>query len=451
MSIRLRLIAILILATGGVWLSAVLWIENSTRAHIEQVLDARLAESANMVSSLISDQRITLGEGSGQPTVTLPMINYSNQLSCQIWSLDGELVGASASAPAGRLTDEVGFSTRVINGETWRIYSQHNNRLGVRVMVGDRVDMRHRLVRDMIEGLLTPAAIIAPVLALLIWLGVTRGLAPLQNLADSLRSRSPLDLTPLPDNHDASEIRPVRRALNSLFHELDRVRRSERDFTAFAAHELKTPLAGLRAQAQIAQMAPDQATRDKALEAILASVDRSDRMVTQLLQLATVDTDTTGFTTISLDALFDEVIFDLASISPDVTVIKQGPTGLKIEANRFLIYSALRNIVENAVLASTAGQTVMIEAFLQAGRIGIAVSDKGPGIAPADRPRILQRFYRGAHSGANGSGLGLAIAGAAAERHGAKISFPQSEGGQRVIISGFSISKDLSGNQDQPG
>lgn len=437
MSIRLRLIAILILATGAVWLSAVIWIENSTRAHVERVLDARLAESANMVSSLISDQRITLGEGHGEPTVTLPMVNFSNQLSCQIWSLDGELVGASSSAPADQMTDEVGFSTRIINGETWRIYSQHNTRLGVRVMVGDRVDMRDRLVGDVIAGLLTPVAIIAPLLALLIWLGVTRGLAPLQKLADILHNRSPQDLTPLPDNVDAAEIRPVRRALNALFSELDRIRKSERDFTAFAAHELKTPLAGLRTQAQIAQMAPDDATREKALEAILASVDRSDRMVKQLLQLATVDSDNTGWSSVPLDTLFDEVIFDLAAARPDVAIKKQGPSGWTIHANRFLLYAALRNIAENAVQASREGQEVKIEAFMRDGGIGIAVIDQGPGITQADRPRLLQRFYRGAHSGSNGSGLGLAIAEVAAERHKAVIAFPESQSGQRVEIFGF--------------
>lgn len=442
MSIRLRLIAILILATGAVWLSAVIWIENSTRAHVERVLDARLAESANMVSSLISDERITLGEGHGEPTVTLPMVNFSNQLSCQIWSLDGELVGASSSAPADQLTDEVGFSTRVINGETWRIYSQHNTRLGVRVMVGDRVDMRDRLVGDVIAGLLTPAAVIAPLLALLIWLGVTRGLAPLQNLADTLRNRSPQDLTPLPDAVDAAEIRPVKHALNSLFAELDRIRKSERDFTIFAAHELKTPLAGLRTQAQIAQMAPDAETRSKALEAILTSVDRSDRMVKQLLQLASVDSDNTEFGTIPLDALIDEVILELTAIRPDIGMEKQGPTGLIVHGNRFLLYAALRNIVENAAQASSQGQRVTIETFTQEKRIGIAVFDQGPGITKADRPRLLQRFYRGANSGTNGSGLGLAIASAAAERHNAVISFPESKSGQRVEIFGLKRADD---------
>lgn len=439
MSIKLRLFLILALATGVVWLSAVLWIEGSTRAQVEKVLDARLAESANMVSSLISDHRIEVGDAADKPaTITMPAsADYSRQLSCQIWSLRGDLVGASSGAPQSRLAGKEGFTTSLIDGENWRVYSVRNTDLGVTVMVGDRMTMRDSLVRDVVAGLLWPALVILPLLALLIWVSVGRGLAPLERLETALRVRSPVDLSPLPEGPAPREIRPVRRALNGLFAQLERVRRAERDFTAFAAHELKTPLAGLRMQAQIAQQAKDDATRANALAAIETSVDRTDRMVRQLLDLATVEGEETLPEKVDLSDLCADIAISLDQPleARGVRLACDMPAGQSVVTNRFLLFVALRNIVENAVLASPAGGQVRLSARKEGGDLVIRVTDEGPGIDPADLPRVTDRFYRGRATPFHGSGLGLAIAAAAAERMNATLTFPILERGQAVEIT----------------
>lgn len=439
MSIKVRLFLILALATGLVWLSAVLWIEGSTRSQVEQVLDARLSESANMVSSLISDHRIEVGDATRRPaTVPLPGSgDYSRQLSCQIWSLRGDLVGASSGAPKSRLGANDGFSTSVIDGESWRVYSVRNDDLGVTVMVGDRMTMRDNLVHDVVAGLLWPALVILPLLAALIWVSVGRGLAPLEGLEAALRSRSPSDLSPLPTGPAPREIRPVRRALNSLFSQLERVRRTERDFTAFAAHELKTPLAGLRTQAQIARQAKDDATRGKALAAIELSVDRTDRMVRQLLDLATVEGEETPTEQVVLTELCAEISTALrqpiearaVQLSCDI------PAGLGLFTNRFLLFAALRNIAENAVLASPQSGTVRLAAQQESGRVVFRVTDEGPGIDPDDLARVTDRFFRGRATSFQGSGLGLAIAVAAANRMNGTLTFPASKKGQAVELA----------------
>lgn len=440
MSIKLRLFLILTLATGAVWLSAAFWIERSTRAEVERVLDGRLADSANMVSSLISNQKISVGPSDAYPSaISLPETSqYSRQLSCQIWSLRGDLVGVSSGAPDERLSDDEkdGFTTNMIEGELWRVYSVHNDELGVRVMVGDRMIVRDRLVYDVIQGLLKPALVIGPVLALLIWISVGRGLVPLARLEAGLRMRSPSDLSPLPEGPAPREIRPVRRALNTLFSELERVRRRERDFTTFAAHELKTPLAGLRMQAQIAHMAPDTTTRDRALSSIIISVDRTDRMVRQLLELATVEGDNTENLTLSLHEVANEVASELSSLAErrKAEISMQVPHSIQVIGNRFLLFAALRNVTENAILASPDDGVVTIKADLTKSLVQLTITDQGPGIPAQYRDRITERFFRGHPATSGGSGLGLAIASAAMERMGGQLEFAHEDPGLQVSL-----------------
>lgn len=439
MSIKIRLFLILAVATGLVWLSAVLWIEGSTRAQVEKVLDARLAESANMVSSLISDHRIEVGERPERPaTITVPVDDvYSRQLSCQIWSMRGNLVGASSGAPQSRLAGETGFANSMIDGEKWRVYSVRNEDLGVTVMVGDRAAVRDNLVYDVVAGLLWPALVILPLLALLIWISVGRGLMPLERLESALHVRSPVDLSPLPDGPMPREIRPVRRALNGLFAQLERVRNTERDFTAFAAHELKTPLAGLRMQAQIARQATDETTRANAMAAIELSVDRTDRMVRQLLDLATVEGDETAPEHVDLAQLCAEIMTALRQPMEDrkVRFACDIASGQEHFANHFLLFAALRNIAENAILASPQGGTVRLIATQKAGLIVFRVTDEGPGINAKEITRVTDRFFRGRATSFQGSGLGLAIVLAAARRMNGTLTFPTSETGQIVEMA----------------
>lgn len=436
MSIRLRLIVVLTLAACVLWLSAVLWIAGSTRAQVQRVLDARLAESANMVSSLISDQRIAVGT-EGPVTVPMPATtDLSRQLSCQIWSLRGDLIGASSGAPDERMALAEGFSDTMIDGVPWRVFAVHNDDLGVRVMVGDRADVRGGLVAGVVRGLLWPAAVLFPLLAGLIWLCVGRGLAPLEQLAAHLRARRPGDLRPLPDAPAPREIRPVRRALDSLFQQLDHVRRRERDFTAFAAHELKTPLAGLRIQAQVARRAGDAATRDRALDAIALSVDRSDRMVRQLLDLAAIDSDWASPEALDPAALIAEIAQDTApqARAAGVKLAVQARDLPPLRAPRVLVHSALRNLVENAIQHSPQGGTVTIDARHDAQGLTLTVSDQGPGIPPADLDRATDRFWRGG-AGGQGSGLGLAIVAAAVDHLGGSLHLDPPDRGQVVRIT----------------
>lgn len=438
MSIRLRLILILTLTTSVIWLSAALWINVSTRAQVERVLDARLAEAANMVSSLMADRRIALDEAAAQATIALPGAGeYSRQLSCQIWSLRGNLLGASSGAPDAKLSEDEGFATTLIDGEPWRVFTVVNPDVGVRVMVGDRIQVRDRLVGDVVQGLLWPLAVVFPALALLIWVSVGRGLAPLVHLESTLRNRKPDDLSPLEGAGDPREIRPVRRALNSLFQRLDDVRRTERDFTAFAAHELKTPLAGLRTHAQIARMAADPAVRDRALVTITTSVDRTDRMVRQLLDLTAIDQDAASVERLNVANLLSELAQQAEDQARprEVRLDVQAEGIPPLHAPRILVHSALRNLIENAIQHSPHGGTVRLIASCDGASVAFRVSDEGPGIRPQDRDRVTDRFWRGPGREVHGSGLGLAIVEAAVQRMGGQLELGSGSSGQEVAFT----------------
>ncbi|WP_045387325.1 sensor histidine kinase [Falsirhodobacter sp. alg1] len=428
-SLRLRMFLLLLAATCVIWVSGFAWIHHSTTAKMDHVLDARLAEAARMVSSLISDQRIDVEHAVSMATQPNPADGYSRQLSCQIWRLDGARIAGSADAPQLQLAQDDGFGTNVVDGTAWRVYSIVNAERGVRVMVGDSIALRNGLISDVTRGLILPSLAILPILAGLIWLGLSQGLRPLHRLAGDLSARNADDLRPL-NRPLPPELSPIRSAMNDLFIRVEEARERERTFTAFAAHELKTPLAGLKTQSQIALRGND-AQRARALAQIEQSVARSDRLVRQLLDMMAVDARQAGTDCAALSAIVQDCVDATAMLATDMEVTVEVGDIPAIRQDRLLLGAALRNLLENAVHASPKGGTVTINA----GPHWIEVEDTGTGINPDDRARITERFYRGSHPKPGGSGLGLSIANAAMERLGGRLTLrPAKGGGERAIL-----------------
>lgn len=440
-SMRARLFLVLIVTTGNVWLSAVAWIYFSTQAQVEKVLDARLQEAARMVDSLIADRRIDVASAvkmavDRPDSFSADVPDYERQLSCQIWSLSGVLVGRSQSAPLQALgSGGGGFQETNINGELWRVYSVIDQKLGVRVLVGDSIAVRQRLVSDVVKGLLFPVAFVLPVLALLIWLSVKRGLRPLQSLADGLSGRGASDLHPVDMRTAPSEIRPVANALNGLFQRLRESREREKNFTAFAAHELKTPLAGLKTQAQIALGADQPEMRMQALGRIIQSVDRTSRLVRQLLDLSEVEARAEEPDTrhAPLSEIISEVIESLSQVAAarHITIdVSSIGNHLIIRRDGSLLSVALRNIIENALQHAEEGTTVHCAVEQRDDAVVVHVMDSGPGLSEEMLVRVRERFYRGPQTairGAHGSGLGLSIVDAAIGRMGGELVLDRRE------------------------
>ncbi|MBV2142479.1 sensor histidine kinase N-terminal domain-containing protein [Falsochrobactrum sp. TDYN1] len=446
-SIRSRLTGILIGITCLVWFFAVIWIHASTQSQLEKVLDARLMEAARMVNSLLTERRVEVGpEGDGgrlsfKPLPDFPL--YDRQLFCQIWSLDGKLVGRSEHAPGDQLTQMAnGFSTTVVAGQRWRVFAVENTQLGLRVMVGDSLSVRDKLVQNVVAGVALPALLILPLLAVMIWLCVRRGLQPLSHLAAALSRREAKDLSPLSEHKLPPEIAPAVTALNGLFHRVEEARERERHFAIFAAHELKTPLAGLKTQAQIAAGAKDEAVRENAVRQIAAGVDRTSRLVNQLLDLAALEAGD------EMEAAAPEPAGPLlAAISTDMRMLA-APRGVSIELPRnplplsmpfpHLFMIAARNLIENAVNHSPQEGCVRCSFDSSAEGLIFSAEDDGPGIPPEEMPHVTERFFRGANRNDNdsgGSGLGLAIVAMAARRMGGDVQLHnRPEGGLRAVL-----------------
>lgn len=434
-SIRVRLFAFLAAVTLAVWAASAVWIQVRTEAEIRQVLDRRLMESARMVSSLLDegDLPMNAAAAAGEAGRSLPADSgFERQLSCQIWSLRGDLVSRSEGAPAARLAVAEGFTDRLIEGEPWRIYTIRNGTAGVEVMVGDRVAVRERLVGSIIAALAAPALIGLGVLGGLIWWSVGRGLDPARRLADALVARGAGDLRPLDTPGDVRELRPMVAALNGLIERLDASRRQQAEFTAAAAHELRTPLAGLRVQAQVAATARDPQVRARAVEQMIASVDRTSILVSRLLEMARSDELSEQPPKRRWTPLRELVDTDSAAC-PSGLELAPTAADLELHVDPARVGPLFANLLANA--CAHAHGRVRLDADLTPGSPRLILDDDGPGVPAADLPRLGRRFHNGAGAPPGGAGLGLSIAEAAAVAHGWRLSYgPSPLGGLRVAI-----------------
>ena len=440
-SLRGRLFIILVSATGLIWLCATAWIFLQTRSEVEHVLDTRLQEAARMVSSLALNADVSSSAG-GQPGSALvpEYAGYERQLSCQIWSLDGRLVARSSGAPDDSLGNQKdGFSDQQVGGETWRVYAISDSSKGIRVLVGDRLGLRERLVSDLIRGLLWPTIFIVPLLGLLIWTSLGRGLRPLQLMAVDLKYRSVDDMRPIDSSQTPPEILPLVNSLNNLFARLDAARQHERDITAFAAHELRTPLAGLKTQAQVAIATTDPTARESALRHIVVSVDRAARLVRQLLAIARLDahSEVELKDEVNLGRLLEEITLPDSATGLAKVVLDPSLDDITIVTNRDLLAIALRNLHENAIQHMRKEGTVTWSAANDNSHAAITIDDEGPGIPENELLLVTNRFFRGQQKSPSGSGLGLAIVQLALEKIGGSLALKNKHGhrGLRTTVS----------------
>ncbi|RIJ68645.1 two-component sensor histidine kinase [Brevundimonas sp. LPMIX5] len=436
-SIRIRLFGILALVTALVWGAAVVWVEIHTRHEVQRVLDRRLMESARMVSSLMRTGEMTPVVN---PVLPGPVPAYERQLSCQIWTVNGELIARSQNAPAESLApDEDGFSERVIEGEWWRVYTVHMPDDGYRVMVGDSLTIREHLISSVVTGLLGPAALGLAALGVLIWWSVGAGLRPVRQMTRILTERDADDLSPIGVAPGGSDLQPFVQSLDALMDRVRAARLRETEFTAAAAHELRTPLAGLRIQAQIAAATGDEQTRRHALEQIQVSVDRTARLVTGLLALAREDVtaiDDREKRWTGLAAHFEALGAEPRLQLPDADV------EVFADPDRFSLVAA--NLLANA--RQFARSRISLSVQGEGPFAVIAVDDDGPGVTTADLERLGQRFFRPSGSPGGGSGLGLSIVVSAVKAHGGAVRFaPSAMGGLRVELHGLAVRRRLSG------
>ena len=434
-SLKQRLLLTLLASIAFVWLATAVFSYFDARHELDELLDAHLAQS----TSLLLAQ--TGGELEEIDTEHMPQLHKrARNVAIQMWERGTTLRLHSANAPSARLSQQdEGFSDAVIEGKRWRVFGAWDEGRRYLVQVGERYETRDEIAASLAKNLLLPLLFALPLLGLLVWLNVARGLRPLDALGRQVAERDPGNLGSLDADKVPAEVLPLIENLNRLFGRVAQLIENERRFTADAAHELRTPLAGLKTQAQVARASAIAAERRHALDKVIAGCDRATHLVQQLLTLARLDPDEPGSKAqpCDLQELARTAVAELAPFALEKNVEIELAEGgaAAITGHAGLIAILLRNLIDNAVRYSPAGGSVRVRAQADAQGATLTVSDQGPGIPADERAKVGQRFYRILGTEEYGSGLGLSIVKRIAELHGAGLSLADGEQGRGLSVA----------------
>ena len=364
-----------------------------------------------------------------KPALLPPAVkqSYDDDTSYQIWSNRTRQVVRAPDAPLTPLRPDFidGFSTTLIDGKQWRVYSVADSSGTIHAQVGNlrsSIDAEIRLKVLTVLGVSTLLLLMGG--ALMAW-AVRRALNPVIGIGAALRSREKFDLTPLPLAQLPTELHPLVVSFNHLLDQVGQAVQSERRFIDDAAHELRTPLSALQAQAQVALKAATLAEKDAALAKLLAVAQRSTRLSEQLLDLARLDAGAhlAHAALADLSELAVHVVreFDVVAEQQRRTlVIAATPCQIACDIDEIGIL--LRNLIDNALRFAPPGGRVRIACGHADNRVYLEVADDGPGVPEAERERIFQRFHRLAEGKqGRGSGIGLSLVAAIARLHQASI------------------------------
>ena len=425
----------LVLVAWGV-AAALAWHE--TDDEVSDLLDAHLAQTAALLRLQPLDE---LDEDRLNEAPELD--KHQPRVVFQLWHED-QLLARSASAPQEPLTQrrKRGFADSQVDGKAWRVFVTQGRESDVRIVVGELQSVRKEIVQASLTSILKPMAWALPLLALGIWWAVRGSVRPLGRLGNAVAARQPQSLAPLSTAGVPPEVLPLVTALNELFQRMARLLATEQQFTADAAHELRTPIAGIRMQAQVAQGATDAHERAQALEATVQGCDRATRLVEQLLQLARLDAEATpDRSSTPLADVARQVAADLQATAErrHQRIVLREPIapGVHIPLPEPLARVLLRNLLDNALRYSPEGAEVQLQMDDQGDGHGqLGVEDSGPGLTPEEQARLGERFFRVLGTGQSGSGLGWSIIQRIARLHHLQVGTDRSPGlgGLRVTV-----------------
>lgn len=435
---QLRLLAYLSAGVALVWLAAAAWTWVDARHELDELLDSHLAQAAALL--VVQQSHVDDDESEEEAPV---LHKYAPRVAFQVFH-EGVLVARSGNAGQTPMSRETrGFDTVTLdNGDRWRVFATRGSKRDIQVYVGEQLDSRDGILRAVLRGMLLPSMLALPLLAALMWWAVRKAMAPLDALGHSLRSRAPDSTVPLPRDSLPTEMRPMVDELNALLRRIEGMVASERRFTADAAHELRTPIAAIRTQAQVAMGAVDDAEELRhALQNTLAGCDRAARLVDQLLTLARLDApaSTAALGRTDLSALARSVAADMApqALARGQDLELQAPQPCPVAIDEVLPRVLLRNLLDNASRYAGDGARIAVSVAVVRGWVQLTVQDSGPGLSPAEMAQLGERFFRVLGTAQTGSGLGWSIVRRIAQATGAQVEVTHSAslGGLQVRVS----------------
>jgi two-component system sensor histidine kinase QseC len=364
---------------------------------------------------------------------------YERRLRYQIWDGEGKLLLRSANAPAVAMTDLDGFSEITDkNGVVWRLYGVWDQHHSFRILVAEALDTRNNLLRNIALDLVQPMVLGLPVLLILLWYSIRRGLDPLRALAKEISHKRAESLTPIDAGTSPEEIRPMVLALNGLLQGVNRAMENERCFTANAAHELRTPLAAIQAHLAAARAATEPGDREQSLDQLQRGLERSIRLVGQLLTLARLDPEQAlpDAEPVNIRELLESACAEIAPLAlarDQVMELTVAGDLAPLTGNGSMLAMLFANIIDNAIRYTPDGGHIAVNAYDESG-LCVDVTDDGPGIPAEERGRVFERFCRLADQSKPGTGLGLTICRRIAELHGARIELGDAPGGRGLTV-----------------
>jgi two-component system sensor histidine kinase QseC len=360
-----------------------------------------------------------------------------NNLAFQIWE-DDMLLAASFHAPQVLITDLTsGFDYANFDGYRWRTYTRHDTVRNRWVIVAERTDLRFILAENVVLESVTPILVGIPIVALMIWVIVSLGLSPLSQLTGQLGQKKVDDLAPIELRLTPAELQPVLQSVNGFIKRLSLALEREKRFSADAAHELRTPISALKIQLHNLQQEVD--TRTDAWTQLQQGVERMQHLVEQLLSLYRSSPEQFAAECRALD--LHEITQDVvARYYPMIEARHQNleldGDSCQVSGERFALETLVANLLSNASKYTPEGGNIRLLARTEGNKSVLIVEDDGPGIAPHERERVFDRFYRTGNSGskAAGCGLGLTIVQHVADLHGASVTVADSSFGRGVAF-----------------
>jgi two-component system sensor histidine kinase QseC len=419
-SLHFRLTTLVLSLAALLWLGAagVAWLD--AKHQIDELLDGHLAQAAALLVLQAHDADEDVSDARS-------LHKYAPQVAFQVF-VGNQLETRSSNvgnAPMSSITD--GFSSFTDDkSETWRVYATHDAKRDLTVYVGEKTLSREAILWAVMRSVMWPLLIVLPLFGVATWWSVRKGLSPLGRISREIEHRPVHALDPLPLSDLPSELRPLVTALNTLLDRTSRLMLQERRFTADAAHELRTPIAGIRAQAQVALGAGEnRAEREHALQLTLAGCDRVTRLVEQLLTLARLEVATSWQSErTDLSAVARQVAGTLApaALARHQLMELDAEPSCFVVAEESLLGVLVRNLIDNAVRYSPDGARLLISVSQAADAVVLKVQDSGPGMDDGAISRLGERFFRVLGSEQPGSGLGWSIVRRLADVFGAHIS-----------------------------
>ena len=322
-----------------------------------------------------------------------------------------------------------GFSLRL--AYTWIAPGTADARPAL-LAVAETREKRTQLANDIIKGVIIPQFAVLPIAVLLVWFGLSRGVAPLSALQQRLRARRPGDLSPIDARAAPTEIAPLVGAMNELLDRLSANVAAQRRFVADAAHQLKTPLAGLRTQAELALLDASPDEMQSSLRQLVTGSERATRLVNQLLLLARAEhPDPAGLAVCDLNTLASQqaALWVPQALARRIDLgFEEAPRPALMHGNPVLLAELLNNLIDNALRYTPDGGRVTVRVTQDDTRVRLEIEDSGPGIPVSERERVFDRFYRVLGTRTDGSGLGLAIVREIAQKHGAEVGIVDTPG-----------------------